>query len=223
MNGSEKLMPLMPSLRRVLRRLGLARQVELGLQRRRAAQPRLHAFHREIDDRGGIEREQLAQQQSADDGDPEQRGRDRAVDEGRRDAHGLATGGGPALGLRFAFSPARSPPRVPRVPSGRGRATGAVTCPASSALDTVTGVPSVRRAKPVVTTRSPACKPVATAACTSFCCVSVTRRTVTVSPSLSTYTNAPLGPRWMAAVGTTTTWRRVSMSTRTLTNWPGQS
>src|SRR6266849_1061752 len=55
MKGSEKLAPLMPSLRgRVSRRLGLLRQVELGLQRRRAAQPRLHAFHREIDDRGGI-------------------------------------------------------------------------------------------------------------------------------------------------------------------------
>src|SRR5262249_25708780 len=71
MKGSEKLTPLMPSLRRVLRRLGLVRQVELGLQRGRAAQPRLHAFHREIDDRGGIEREQLAEQQSADDGDAE--------------------------------------------------------------------------------------------------------------------------------------------------------
>src|SRR5262249_15061248 len=151
-----------------------------------------------------------------DDGDAEQGGRDRAVDEGRRDAHGLAAGGRPALGLRFAFSPQRS--RVPRVPSGRGRATGGVTCPASSALDTVTCVPSVRRAKPVVTTRSPASKPVATTACTSFCCVSVTRRTVTASPSLSTYTNGPLGPRWMAAVGTTTTCRRVSMRTRTLTN-----
>src|SRR5262249_34558988 len=69
--GSEKLAPLRPSLRRVLRRLGLLRQVELGLQRRRAAQSRLHAFHREIDDRSGIEREQLAQQQSADDGDAE--------------------------------------------------------------------------------------------------------------------------------------------------------
>src|SRR5438132_410727 len=29
--------------------------------------------------------------------------------------------------------------------------------------------------------------------------------------------------RWMAAVGTTTTWRKVSISTRTLTNCPGQS
>src|SRR6516165_288393 len=50
MKGSEKLAPLMPSLRRVLRRLGLVRQVELGLQRRRAAQSRLHAFHREINE-----------------------------------------------------------------------------------------------------------------------------------------------------------------------------
>src|SRR5262249_31593094 len=63
MRGSEQLAPLMASLRgRVSRRLGLLRQVELGLQRCGAAQPRLHAFHREIDDRGGIEREQLAEQ-----------------------------------------------------------------------------------------------------------------------------------------------------------------
>src|SRR5262249_13401548 len=160
----------------------------------------------------------IAKHPAEHDRDPEQRGRDRAVDEGRRHAHGLATGGKPALGLRLAFSPPRSPPRVPRVPSGRGRVTGVVTCPASSALDTVTCVPSVRRATPAVTTRPPASKPVATTACTSFCCVSVTRRTVTELPSLSTYTNGPLGPRWMAAVGTTTTWRKVSMRTRTLTN-----
>src|SRR5262249_56318006 len=112
----------------------------------------------------GDRQRQIAEHPAEHDGDPEQRGRDRAVDEGRRDAHGLATGGRPALGLRFAFSPARSPPRVPRVPSERGRTTGAVTCPASSALDTVTCVPSVRRAKPVVTTRPPPCKPLAATA-----------------------------------------------------------
>src|SRR4029077_4395992 len=64
MKGSEKLAPLMASLRRALRRLGLVRQLELSLPRRWAAQPRLQALHREIDDRGGIERQQLAQQQS---------------------------------------------------------------------------------------------------------------------------------------------------------------
>src|SRR5262245_66251387 len=73
MNGSEKLVPLMArSLRRVLRRLGRLRQGELGLVRcRLAAEARLQALHRQIDHRGGVEREQLAQQQTADDGDAE--------------------------------------------------------------------------------------------------------------------------------------------------------
>src|SRR5262249_41612098 len=81
MKGSEKLAPLMPLLRRVLRRLGMVRPVELRLQRRRAAQPRLHALHRAIDDLGGVETEmeeggeieweQVAEQQPADDCDAE--------------------------------------------------------------------------------------------------------------------------------------------------------
>src|SRR5262249_57632912 len=86
----------------------------------------------------------IAEQATEHDGHPEERGRDRAVDERRGHAHGLAA----ALGLPFALSL----PRVPRVPSGRGRAVGA-SCPASSALDTVTCAASVRRAKPVLTTR----------------------------------------------------------------------
>ena len=36
-------------------------------------------------------------------------------------------------------------------------------------------------------------------------------------------TNVPVGPRCTADVGTTTTCRSVSISSRTLTNWPGQS
>ena len=56
-----------------------------------------------------------------------------AADEGRRYAHGVAVRGRPALGVRLAFSP----PRVPRVPSGRGRGSDAIW-PASSALDTAT-------------------------------------------------------------------------------------
>ncbi len=68
MKGSEMFMPL---LRRPLGGLRRLRQVELGLQLRRWAEPRLHALHRQVDDRGRIEREQLAQQQAADDGDAE--------------------------------------------------------------------------------------------------------------------------------------------------------
>src|SRR5262245_57890965 len=57
----------------------------------------------------------------------------------KRGAHGLTTGGPAAVGVRFP----RSPPRVPRGPSGaRGRAPG-VTWPASSALDAMTCVPSL--------------------------------------------------------------------------------
>src|SRR6516225_9933283 len=79
MNGSEKLTESIASLRGHVtlsgeRRRGKLRvfgEIELGLQRRRPAQPRLDALHREIDDRRGVKREQLAQQQSADDGDAE--------------------------------------------------------------------------------------------------------------------------------------------------------
>ena len=56
---------------RPLRRFGLIGEVELGLHRPRAAEARLQALHREIDDRGRVKREQLAEQQPADDGDAE--------------------------------------------------------------------------------------------------------------------------------------------------------
>src|SRR5262249_4019146 len=130
----------------------------------------------------GYRQPEIAEQAAKHHRDPEQRGRDRAVDEGRRHAHGLTTGAGTAaVGVRFPFSC----PRGVRVPSGACRGPG-VIWPASSALETVTCVPSVRRPKPVVTTRSSACRPVATTACTSSCWVSRTRRTVTLLSSLST-------------------------------------
>src|SRR5262245_34696703 len=69
MKCSEK---LIASLRGpLLRRLGLLRQLELGLQSLRRAQPRLQAVHREVDHRRSVERQQLAQQQAANDGDAE--------------------------------------------------------------------------------------------------------------------------------------------------------
>src|SRR6478735_9665191 len=71
MKGSEKFARLMRLLRRPLRRFGLIGEVELGLHRPRAAEARPQALHREIDDRGRVEREQLAEQQPADDGDAE--------------------------------------------------------------------------------------------------------------------------------------------------------
>src|SRR5262249_46355498 len=129
----------------------------------------------------GDRQPQVAEQAAEHNRHSEQRGRDRPVNEGRRYAHGLAGDGNAALGLCLPLPP----PRGPRVPSGRGRRSGTI-CPLSSAPATATRVPSARRAKPVVMTRSPVCRPLATTALASSCCVSVTGRTVTVSPSLST-------------------------------------
>src|SRR5438874_3374866 len=76
MNGSEKLTESIASLRghpalageRRRRNLRLLGKIELGLQRRWPAKPRLDSLHGQIDDRRGVHREQLAHQQSADDG-----------------------------------------------------------------------------------------------------------------------------------------------------------
>ena len=75
----------------------------------------------------------------------------------------------------------------------------------------------------MVTSRSPALSPSATTARTSSCRDTVTRRIATVKSSSMMKTNVPVGPRCTAEVGTTTTCRSVSISSRTLTNWPGQS
>src|SRR5204862_3190858 len=94
---------------------------------------------------------------------------------------------------------------------------------ADSALVTATAAPAVRRAKPVVTTRSSASRPLAMTACVSSCCDTVTGRTATLLSGCTTYTNVPLGPRCTAAVGATTTCLSVWVSSRTLMKPPGQS
>src|SRR3954468_13567815 len=71
MNTSEKLCTAMQLLRGPLGWREAFLQVELRLQRLLPGEARLEPLHRQIDDRRGVEREQLAQQQAADDGDAE--------------------------------------------------------------------------------------------------------------------------------------------------------
>src|SRR5438477_12599610 len=89
----------MASFRRSLRGFGRVRQGELGLCRfGPAAEPGLQALHLQINDRRRVERQQLAQQQAADDGNAErvaqfragagfERQRDRAEQRGERGHH----------------------------------------------------------------------------------------------------------------------------------------
>src|SRR4051794_19010835 len=64
MNTSEKLCTAMPLLRGPLGWCEAFLQVELRLQRLLPGEARLEPLHRQIDDRRGVEREQLAQQQA---------------------------------------------------------------------------------------------------------------------------------------------------------------
>ena len=121
--------------------------------------------------------------------DAEQRGRDRPLDEGRRDAHcvvlgvlgraaplgasallALAVASPPCVALAFGARPVRAAASRPALRSGR--------LPSALAPHRV---PSASRAKPVVTTRSPPSRPVAITARRSSCCATVTGRTATLS------------------------------------------
>src|SRR5581483_1032251 len=164
----------------------------------------------------GDRQPQIPEPAAQHDREGQKRGRDRPPDDGRRNrgAHWAAS----ERRLRRP-SPPPPPPRR-RCGCATGSLPGAGT---DSALVTVTFEPAVSRAKPVVTTRSPAFRPLAMTDSVSFCWETVTGRTVTVLSACTANTKVPLGPRWTAAVGTTTACRNVSIKSRTLTNWPGQS
>ena len=94
-------------------------------ERLRPDQPPLEALHQQIDHRRGVEREQLAQQQAADDGDAERVAQLRAGAAFERERHGAEQRGQrrhhdragsaaatPARWRRAATSPARARPRA---------------------------------------------------------------------------------------------------------------
>src|SRR5215470_11348821 len=156
--------------RRDLAELALERRGDQRLDgvRARAGKLRRHLHGGKVDLRQRGDRQQPVAEPAAEHhGDAEQRGRDRPQDEGRGDGHRPCA---QVLG-----------PRRWRRGSVEAEGTGV-----SSGLPTATLAPSNRRAKPVVTTCSPAVTPPVTTACTSSCCDTVTGLTVTDLSSFTT-------------------------------------
>ena len=148
----------------------------------------------------------------------QQRSRDRPPDERRRDAHSCASFDDDVANAcrgRSACRPPVAPRRGHRLAAGRPAPARRWSPPPR--------LPAVSRAKPVVTTRSPASGRSRSPPGSQSCCDTVTGRTATVLSGCTTKTKMPFGPRCTAAVGATTTCFSVSISSRTLTNWPGQS